>query len=104
MPLTIKVKEITDIVWREERTLGKRRKVLMVKLLRKGNLKGCKNWRGITLLPVVRVCKMMGKIVIERIQSGVKLKLRKEQAVFRRSRGTTKQNFMLRNIIKQSIE
>lgn len=72
------------------------------KLLRKGNLKGCKNWRGITLLPVV--CKMMGKIVIERIQSGVKLKLRKEQAVFRRSRGTTKQNFMLRVIIKQSIE
>ena len=89
-------------MWREERTLGKWRKGLIVKLLRKGNLKGCKNWRGITLLPVV--CKMMGKIVIERIQSGVKLKLRKEQAVFRRSRGTTKQNFMLRVIIKQSIE
>ena len=102
MPLTIKVKEITDIVWREERTLGKWRKGLIVKVLRKGNLKGCKNWRGITLLPVV--CKMMGKIMIERIQSRVKSKLRKEQAAFRRSRGTTKQIFMLRNIIKQSIE
>ena len=75
---------------------------MIVKLLRKGNLKGCKNWRGVTMLPVVY--KMMGKIVIERIQNGVKLKLRKEQAVFRRSRGTTTQNFMLRNIIKQSLE
>ncbi len=62
---TTKVKEIIDIVWRDEKTPSKWRKGLIVKLPKKGNLKECKNWRGITLLPVVS--KVMGRIVIDRI-------------------------------------
>ena len=50
---TIKVKEIMDIVWREEKTPRKWRKELIVRLLKKGNLKECTNWCGITLLSVV---------------------------------------------------
>ena len=65
--VTIKSKEIIDIVWREERTPGKCRKGLRVK-----------SWRRFTLLPVVS--KVKGKIVIERSRSGVKAKLRKDQA------------------------
>ena len=60
--VTIKVKEIINIVWREERIPGKWR-------------------RRITLLPVVS--KLMGETVIEKIRSGVDSKLRKEQAGFR---------------------
>ena len=89
-------------MWREEETPEKWRKGLIVKLLKKGNLKGCKNWCGITLLSVVN--KVMGKIVINRIRIGVEWKLRKEQADFRPSRGTTEQIFILRNIIERSIE
>jgi len=62
-------------------------------------LKECKNWRGITLLPVFTKVR-----VTERIRSGVESKLRQGPAGFRRGRGTTEQIFILRNIIKQSIE
>ena len=78
---TIKVKEIIDIVWRDEKAARKWRKGLIVKLSKKGNLKECKNWRGITLLSVVS--KVMGRIVIDRIRTGIESKLRKEQAGFR---------------------
>ena len=77
-------------------------KGLIVKLPKKGNLKERKNWRGITLLSVVS--KVMGRIVIDRIRTGVESKLRKEQAGFQPGRGTTEQIFILRNIIEQSIE
>jgi len=50
---TTKVKEIIDIVWRDEKTPRKWRKGPIVKLPKKGNLKECKNWRGITLLSSV---------------------------------------------------
>ena len=50
---TTKVKEIIDIVWRDEKIPRKWRKGLIAKLPKKGNLKECKNWRGITLLLVV---------------------------------------------------
>ena len=99
---TTKVKEIVDIVWRDEKTPRKWRKGLIVKLPKKGNLKECKNWRGIALLSVVS--KVMGRNVIDRIRTGVESKLRKEQAGFRPGRGTTEQIFILRNIIEQSIE
>ena len=42
---TTKVKEIMDIVWRDEKTPRKWRKGLIVKLPKKGNLENCKNWR-----------------------------------------------------------
>ena len=84
-----KVNEIIDIVWRDEKTPRYWRKGLTVKLPKKGNLKECKNWRGITLLSVVS--KVMGRIVIDRIRTGVESKLRKEQAGFRPGRGTTEQ-------------
>ena len=39
---TTKVKEIIDIVWKDEKTPRKWRKGLIVKLPKKGNLKECK--------------------------------------------------------------
>ena len=74
---TTKVKEILDVVWREKKTPEKWRKGLIIKLPKKGNLRECKNWRGISLLSVV--IKVMGKIVVDRIRTGVESKLRKEQ-------------------------
>ena len=92
-------------MWRDEKTARKWRKGLIVKLPKKGNLKECKNWRGITMLSVVS-CKVVGRIVIDRIRTGVESKLTKEQAGFRPGRGTTEQIFILRNtcIIEQSIK
>ena len=48
----------------------------------------------ITLLPVVG--NMLCEIVIDRIRSRVDCRLRKEQAGYRKGRGTTEQVFILR--------
>jgi len=42
--------------------------------------------------------------VIDRIHNGVDIRLRNEQAGYRKGRGTTEQIFILRNIIEQANE
>ena len=59
-------------------------KGLIVKLAKKGDLTECGNWKGITLMSVV--AKVMGSVLIRRIAAGVEVKLRKEQAGFRKGR------------------
>ena len=44
----------------------KKRTSTVVKLPKKGNLRECTNWRGITLLPVVS--KIFGRVFISRIK------------------------------------
>ena len=75
---------------------------LIVKLPKKGDLKECYNWRGITLTSVPS--KVFGRVIIDRIRNGVNNKLRDEQAGFRRGRSTVEQIFVLRNIIEQVVE
>ena len=99
---TEKVKQLLDKIWQQEKIPDRWRKGLIVKLPKKGDLKNCKNWRGITLLPVVS--KVLERILIDRIKSGVDNRLRKEQAGYRPGRGTTNQVFILKNIIEQSHE
>ena len=70
-------------------------KGLIIKLPKRGDLKSCENWRGITVLSVPG--KVLRRININR-------KLRKEQARFRQGKGYTNQIFILSNIIEQSIE
>ena len=48
--------------------------------------------------------KVLGKVIITRIRDTVDTRLRREQAGFRRGRGTIEQIFILRNIIEQVIE
>ena len=76
--------------------------IVIVKVPKKGNLRECTNWRGITLLPVVS--KIFGRVLISRIKKGVDNILRKEQAGFRENRSTIKQIFTLRNILEQVNE
>ena len=73
-------------VWRHEQIPRDWNRGLIIKLPKKGNLKECKNWRGITLLSIV--AKILGKIIIDRIRDGVDCRLRKEQAGYRKGRGT----------------
>ena len=98
---TRKVKLLVDKIWKKEQIPKKWKKGIIIKLSKKVKLKKCKNWRGITLLPIVS--KVLGRILINRIR-GVHHKLRKEQAGFRARRGTIEQIFILRNIIEQTNE
>ena len=97
-----KVHQLLEKVWKSEKIPDKWKRGLIIKLPKKRNLKECKNWRGITLLSVVG--KILGQIVIDRIRNGVHIRLRNEQAGYRKGRGTTEQIFILRNIVEQANE
>ena len=99
---TQKVHQLLQKIWQQEKIPMNWKKGLIIKLAKKGNLKDCKNSRGITLLSVVG--KILGRIIIDRIRRGIDSRLRKEQAGYRRGRGTTEQVFILRNIIEQVNE
>ena len=89
-------------IWENEVIPSDWNKGLIVKLPKKGDLQCCDNWRGITLLSVPS--KVFCKIILGRIDTAVDLKLREEQAGFRKGRGCIDQIFALRNIIEQCIE
>ena len=74
---TDRVKEL-DTIWSLEKVPLKWKRGLIIKILKKWNLRECKNWRGVTLLPVVS--KILGRIVIDRICMGIDHRLCKEQA------------------------
>ena len=83
----VAVKERTRLfnrIWHEEKIPEQWKKGLIVKIPKNGNLKECKNWRGVTLLPVAS--KVMGGVIIQRIQNGVDSVLTKEQAGFRKNK------------------
>ena len=74
----------------------------LIKLPKKGNLKECKNYRGIALLTVV--AKVLNSILLSRLLKAVDEKLREQQAGFRKDRSCTEQIAALRIIIEQSLE
>ena len=93
---TDRLNELFDKIWEEEKVPNNWKRGLIIKLPKRGDLKECKNWRGITLLSIIS--KVIIRIVINRIRNGVDERLRKEQSGFRRGRGTTEQIFILKII------
>lgn len=89
-------------LWEAERWPKVWKKGLIVKIFKKGDLRDCNNWRGVTLLPIIS--KVFCRMMLERIRIGIDKKLRKEQAGFRAKRSTTEQIFILRNILEQANE
>ena len=94
-----RTKELTKLFnkVKEEGVAPKRwNKGIIVKLPKKGNLRECTNWRGITLLPVIS--KIFGRVLINRIKKGVDNILRKERAGFRENRSIPSIRFLLSGI------
>jgi len=89
-------------IWEEEAIPEEWTKGIIIKIPKKGALNDCNNWRGITLLSVPS--KILAKIIIKRISESIDVKLREEQAGFRKERGCSDQIFALRNIIEQCSE
>ena len=77
-------------------------KGVIIRILKKGTLSNCNNWRSITLLSVPS--KILAKIMMKRISNAVDSGMSEEQAGFRKERGCTDQIFTLRNIIEQCTE
>ena len=67
---------------------------VIVKIRRKGALKNCNNWRGITFPSVPS--KILAKIIIQRIADTVDQQLRREKAGSQKGKRCTEQIFTLR--------
>ena len=70
------------------------------KTKKKGDLKDCNNWRGITLLSVPG--KVMAGIILDRIKTAIDNTLRQQQAGFRKGRSCCEQIFILRQIVEKA--
>jgi len=72
---------------------------IIIPLPKKGDLRDCNNWRGITLLSVPG--KVLCSIILDRVKTEVDVKLRQQQAGFRSGRSCCDQIFALRQIIEK---
>jgi len=90
------------MIWQDLEVPADWKKGVIIKLPKKGSLKECNNWRGITLLSTHG--KVFSRVLLNRLQDAVDRTLRDDQAVFRRGRSCTEQVFTLRNITEQSLE
>ena len=87
--------------WENEEQMQSWTKGLIVKLPRKGDLRDCGNWSGITLLNTIY--KVVATIIQKRLQC-IEESLRDEQAGFRHNRSCVDQANTLRMIIEQSVK
>ena len=93
---------LLEKIWKDENVPKDWKKGYLVKLPKKGDLSSCSNWRGITLLSIPS--KVLTRVMLDRLKSALDMKLRKEQAGFRKDKSCTDQIATLRIIIEQSIE
>ena len=99
----MKLTELSKHIWRDEATPDEwKNNGIIIRIPKKGDLRDCGNWRGITLSPVVM--KVFSKVILNRIEPVIDRILRNEQAGFRRGRGCDDQIFILRHITQQSNE
>ena len=89
-------------IWEKEEVPAQWKEGIIIKLPKKGDLRGCSNYRGIMLLSTPG--KVLNRILLERMKEAVDLKLRDQQAGFRRNRSCADQIVSLRIIVEQSLE
>ena len=94
--------DLFAMIWNRETIPKVWSKGLISKIPKKGGLSNCDNWRGITLLSIPS--KVFWRVHLKRIDCTLDVKLRPEQAGFRKGRGCIDQIFAFRNIIEQCIE
>ena len=73
-----------------------------VTILKKGNLRCCKNYRTISLIS--HPCKIMLRIILNRFKGKAEELLSDEKAGFRPKRSTTEQVFNMRLLIEKHID
>jgi len=74
--------ELFNMIWQDLGVPGDWKKGVIIKLPKKGSLKDCNNWRGITLLSTPG--KVFSRVLLNRLQDAVDCTLRDEQAGFRK--------------------
>ena len=93
---------IIQEVWNSGKIPQKWKEGLTITIPKKGDLRECKNWRGISLLNTT--IKILAMIILDRISPTINAKLRNEQAGFRPGRSCTDHINSIRIITEQSNE
>ncbi|KAK2167820.1 hypothetical protein NP493_1256g00007 [Ridgeia piscesae] len=89
-------------IWEQEEIPTEWKEGYLVKLPKKGDMQDCKNYREIMLLSVPG--KVLNRVILDRLKTGVDAKLRDHQAGFRKDRSCTDQIAILRIIVEQCME
>ena len=89
-------------IWEQEEIPTEWKEGYLVKLPKKGDMQDCNNYRGIMLLSVPG--KVLNRVILDRLKTGVDAKLRDHQAGFRKDRSCIDQIATLRIIVEQSME
>lgn len=92
---------LIQLIWRTEEIPTMWKKAIIVPILKKGDNRECKNYRGISLLSIIG--KVFMKIIQSRLQKHREQTSREEQAGFRPNRSCCDQIFSLRQLMEERI-
>ena len=93
---------ILNFVWEKEEIPDNRKRGLLVRLAKKGDLSLCGNWRGIMVLSIPS--KVLILVKLNGMKVAVDEALRDKQAGFRKDRSCIDQIATLRIVVEQTIE
>ncbi|KAK2182861.1 hypothetical protein NP493_333g02107 [Ridgeia piscesae] len=89
-------------IWEQEEIPTEWKEGYLVKLPKKGDMQECKTYRGIMILSVPG--KVLNRVILDRLKTGVDAKLRDHQSGFRKDRSCTDQIATLRISVEQFME
>ena len=98
----VRLLQIMKDVWRAGTVVSDWKDAIIVPIPKKGDLRKCSNWRGISLLDVAG--KVFARIVQERIQVIAEEILPDSQCGFRKGRGCTDMIFVARQLVEKCRE
>ncbi len=94
--------ELMQVVWEEGKVVADWKNAVIVPIPKKGDLKQCDNWRGISLLHVAG--KIFARILQERLQQIAEKVLPESQSGFRKGRGCVDMIFVARQLVEKTRE
>ena len=96
------VLRICRLIWYKESTPDEWGKGIILPLPKKGDLSFCNNNRGITLLDIAG--KVFSTILLMRVKEEVDIRMRENQAGFRKGRSCSDQIFSLNQVIEKCLD
>ena len=89
-------------MWRSGSVVSDWRDAIIVPIPKKGDLRSCDNWPGISLLDVAG--KLFARIIQNRLQDIAKFDLPDSQCGFRKGRGCVDMIFVARQLLEKTVE
>ena len=94
--------QVMQDVWRSGRVVDDWKNAVIVPIPKKGDLRKCDNWRGISLLDVAG--KVFARVIQARLQAIAEGILPESQCGFRKGRGCTDMIFVARQLVEKCHE